>query len=81
MRGSFQRRILILSFDNKLVDTTAESLLRAIIIAEHSRHMGRIWGSENSGVVIEQQRDSPKRNVWCRIMRERIIGRYILPRI
>lgn len=41
-----------------------------------NRHNCRIWGSENPRVVIEHQRDSPKRNVWCGIMRDRIIGPY-----
>ncbi|KAJ4449078.1 hypothetical protein ANN_00473 [Periplaneta americana] len=39
-----------------------------------NRHNCRIWGSENPSVVIEHQRDSPKWNVWCGIMRDRIIG-------
>ncbi|KAJ4428941.1 hypothetical protein ANN_25937 [Periplaneta americana] len=41
-----------------------------------NRHNCRIWGSENPSVVIEHQRDSPKWNVWCGIMRDRIIGPY-----
>ena len=33
----------------------------------------RIWGSENSHATGKLQRDSPKVNVWCEIMCNRII--------
>lgn len=39
-----------------------------------NRHNCRIWGSENPRVVIEHERDSPKVNVWCGLMHDRIIG-------
>ena len=34
----------------------------------------RIWGSENPHATRELQRDTPKVNVWCGIMCNRIIG-------
>ena len=39
-----------------------------------NKHNVRIWGSENPHATRELQRDSPKVNVWCRIMCNRIIG-------
>ncbi|GBM64477.1 hypothetical protein AVEN_194235-1 [Araneus ventricosus] len=36
-------------------------------------HNVRIWGSENPHVSAQLQRDSPKVNVWCSLMRNRII--------
>ena len=38
------------------------------------KHNVRIWGSENPHATKELQRDSPKVNVWCGIMCNRIIG-------
>ncbi|KOX75451.1 hypothetical protein WN51_12195 [Melipona quadrifasciata] len=38
----------------------------------------RIWRSENPHVTRELQRDSPKMNVWCGIMRNRTIGPFFL---
>ena len=37
-------------------------------------HNLRIWSSENLHVTSEFERDSPKLNVWCGIMRDTIIG-------
>lgn len=39
-----------------------------------NKHNTRIWGSEQPYVFREIQRDSPKLNVWCGVMRNRIIG-------
>ena len=39
-----------------------------------NKHNVRIWGSENPHASRELQRDSPKVNVWCGIMCNRIIG-------
>ena len=39
-----------------------------------NKHNVRIWGSENPHATRELQRDSPKVNVWCGIMCNRIIG-------
>lgn len=39
-----------------------------------NRHNCRIWGSENPHAVIEYQRDSPKLNVWCCLMKTGVIG-------
>ncbi|PSN48403.1 hypothetical protein C0J52_18524 [Blattella germanica] len=36
-----------------------------------NKHNCRIWGFKNPRDVIEHQRDSPKLNVWCRIVRDR----------
>ena len=37
-----------------------------------NKHNVRIWGSEHPYVIRELQRDSPKVNVWCGIMCNRI---------
>ena len=34
----------------------------------------RIWGSENPRDTCDLERDSPKLNVWCGIMQDKIIG-------
>jgi hypothetical protein len=34
----------------------------------------RIWGSENPRVVLEKERNSPKVNVWCALMHNKVIG-------
>ena len=34
----------------------------------------RIWGSENSHLVIEHIRDSPKVNVWCGLLPDHLVG-------
>jgi hypothetical protein len=39
-----------------------------------NRHNCRIWGSENPHALMEHVRDSPKVNVWCGIMSDRISG-------
>lgn len=64
MRRSLNKRIRIVSY--RIVS----------LVSEVNKHNCRIWGLENSRVVIEHQRDSPKLNVWCGIMRDRIIGPY-----
>ena len=37
-------------------------------------HNLKIWGSENPHETFEFERDSPKLNVWCGIMHDKIIG-------
>lgn len=39
-----------------------------------NRHNVRIWGSENPHVTRELTRDSPKVNVWCGLMHNKVIG-------
>jgi hypothetical protein len=39
-----------------------------------NRHNVRIWGLENPRVVFENERDSPKVNVWCALMHNKVIG-------
>lgn len=39
-----------------------------------NRHNCRIWGSEHPHEIREIERDSPKLNVWCGVMYERIVG-------
>lgn len=39
-----------------------------------NRHNVRIWGSENPNFTREEIRDSPKVNVWCGLMHNKIIG-------
>ena len=38
------------------------------------RHNERIWGSENPHMVIEHIHDSPKDNVWCDLLHDRLVG-------
>jgi hypothetical protein len=42
-----------------------------------NRHNIRIWGSENPQSVREHVRDSKKVNVWCGMMKDRIIGSFL----
>ncbi|KFM62835.1 hypothetical protein X975_24013, partial [Stegodyphus mimosarum] len=42
-----------------------------------NRHNVRIWGSENPHEYRETQRDSPKVNVWCGLMHDRVIGLFV----
>ena len=37
-------------------------------------HNSRIWGLQNPHETYELERDSPKLNVWCGIMHDKIIG-------
>lgn len=39
-----------------------------------NKHNVRIWGSENPHATTEHVRDSPKVNVWCGVLEDRIIG-------
>ncbi|PSN35270.1 hypothetical protein C0J52_17561 [Blattella germanica] len=39
-----------------------------------NKHNCRIWGSENPRVTIEMERDSQKINVWCGLMKVKVIG-------
>jgi hypothetical protein len=41
--------------------------------AVNRRHV-RIWGSENPHAYVEHQRDSPKVNVFCAILSEKVYG-------
>ena len=38
------------------------------------KHNIRIWGLEHPHEIRELERDSPKVNVWCKIMCNRVIG-------
>ena len=41
-----------------------------------NRHNVRIWGTSNPHAFCEKERDSPKVNVWCCLMKDRVIGPY-----
>ena len=43
-----------------------------------NKHNVRIWGSEHPHVIRELQRDSPKVNVWCGILCNRVVGPFFL---
>ena len=47
----------------------------------HPINLAGNCSSKKARVVIEHQRDSPKLNIWCGIMRERIIGPYFFAEI
>lgn len=42
-----------------------------------NRHNCRIWGSEKPCEIVQYQRDSPKVNVWCGLMHDRVVGPFI----
>uniref|UniRef100_A0A1B6EKB9 DUF4817 domain-containing protein n=1 Tax=Cuerna arida TaxID=1464854 RepID=A0A1B6EKB9_9HEMI len=42
-----------------------------------NRHNCRIWGSQKPQEIVQYQRDSPKVNVWCGLMNDRIVGPFI----
>lgn len=73
------------NFAVKMLDRISEneSFLDDIIFTDEAtfhvsgcvnRHNSRIWGFENPHVIVEKQRDSPKVNVWCGVMKNRVIG-------
>ena len=45
-----------------------------------NRHNSRIWGLQNPHETYELERDSPKLNVWCGIMHDKILVRFSLLR-
>ncbi|GBL85885.1 hypothetical protein AVEN_183664-1 [Araneus ventricosus] len=46
-----------------------------------NRHITRVWGLENPHAVLEQARDSPKVNVWCGLLHDRIIEPFFLSEV
>jgi hypothetical protein len=63
--------------------TADDSYLQKILFSDEAtfhthgvlnRHNCRIWGGENPHALMEHVRDSPKVNVWCGIMSDRIVG-------
>ena len=42
-----------------------------------NKHNVRIWGLQNPYEIVEKERDSPKLNVWCGLMHNRIIGPFV----
>lgn len=60
-----------------------ESFLKRVIFTDEAtfhvngcvnRHNCRIWGSEQPNEIIEYVRNSPKLNVWCGLMHDKLIG-------
>ena len=41
-----------------------------------NRHNVRIWSSENPHVVFQNEQGSPKVNVWCGLMHNKVIGTF-----
>jgi len=39
-----------------------------------NRHNVRIWGSENPHVLFQNDQGSPKVNVWCVLMHNKVTG-------
>lgn len=39
-----------------------------------NRHNCRIWGSQQPNEIHEHVRDSPKLNVWCGLLNDRVVG-------
>jgi len=75
-RETFARTVL------DLINTDATFLQRVCFTDEATfhvsgnvnRHNVRIWGRENPHAVIEFERASPKLNVWCGLLHDRVIG-------
>lgn len=42
-----------------------------------NRHNCRIWGNQQPNEVFQYVRDTPKVNVWCGLMQDRIIGPFM----
>ena len=59
--------------DNVLFSDKATFHLSGVV----NRHNVRLWGSENPHVYREHVRDGPKLNVWCGLMKDRIIGPFL----
>ena len=47
------------------------------VLGKVNQHNVRIWGSENPHMVIEHIRDSPKVNVWCGLLHDRLVGPFL----
>ena len=47
------------------------------VLGKVNRCNVRIWGSKNPHVVIEHIRDSPKVNVWCGLLHDRLVGPFL----
>ena len=66
----------------RTIEGDADFLKRRMFSDEASFHVSRIvnrhnvpiWGSENPHEYREAEKDSPKVNVWCGLMHDRIIG-------
>ena len=43
-----------------------------------NRHNVSIWGSENPHMVMEHIRDSPKVNVWCGLLHDRLLSPFFI---
>ena len=64
------------------LDSVPEFLKRVCFSDESTFHVSglinrqnsRIWGSQNPHETYKLERDSPKLNVWCGIMHDKIIG-------
>ena len=41
-----------------------------------NKHNARIWGTENPHITRENERDSPKVNVWCGLLCKKVIGAF-----
>ncbi|GBM39932.1 hypothetical protein AVEN_250250-1 [Araneus ventricosus] len=59
----------------QLIIFTDEATFR--VSGHVNKHNTRIWGSENPHFIIETVHDSPKVNVWCGLISDRVIGPFI----
>ncbi|GBM98716.1 hypothetical protein AVEN_117122-1 [Araneus ventricosus] len=60
-----------------------ERFLRKIVFRDEAtfhvcgqvhRHNVRVWAAENPRVYVEYERNTPKVNVWCALMHDKVIG-------
>ncbi|GBN90537.1 hypothetical protein AVEN_54331-1 [Araneus ventricosus] len=67
----------------KMMMTWGEALIFSDEAAFHlsgkvNRHNVRVWGTELPHVIVEQERDSPKVNVFCAISKIKLYGPFFL---
>ena len=75
------RKVFALEMQSRIEDD--EHYLKKVMFTDEAcfhvsgkvnQHNVRIWGSENPHVVIEHILDSPKVNVWCGLLHDRLVG-------
>jgi hypothetical protein len=74
IRRSSSKRQLLTTDDSYLLKILFSDKAIFHIHAAVNYQSCRIWDSENRHTVMEHVPDSPKVNVWCRIISDRIAG-------
>lgn len=75
--------VRLLDLEEQTINIGESNFLKKVIFSDEAtfhvsgkvnRHNCRIWGTENPHNVREQERDSPKINVWCALAIDEVIG-------